>query len=122
MFGFATGLKKASLTAGFLFCSATIVGAGEFIVTGSTFDDVQIGDTLLSETELSLPVGAEVVLLPAKGAETFTLRGPYAGTIADYASSHTGEIDAILERIFENQAGLADCGTVEGGMRGDDCE
>jgi hypothetical protein len=84
MYKFAMTLLAGALIAASPLISGT--ARAELEVKRSSAPGVKVGEKVGEEKSLSVPSGTEVELFKLPAGPTYTVKGPYEGTLADYTN------------------------------------
>ena len=80
-------LKAGAAVLGILFAALHMsanAALAELLITSSTAPDIKNGTVLPDGVEFNIPAGATVSILRKPQQRTYTLEGPFTGTLLDY--------------------------------------
>ncbi len=69
----------------------------DLVITGASDPKYKVGEKLPDTTKLEIPADITVSILKIPEQETYVVRGPYTGTLADYIKKKTCP---WVERLF----------------------
>lgn len=110
--------RRVALAAfgGAALAAAAFVGAGQaedFVILDSSAAGVEPGVVMGPDQQITVPAGAEVVILGPLG-ETLVVVGPYSGVVGATAAAASGGAAEALDKITSSRGGEA---TVLGAVR-----
>ncbi len=114
MFGFRV---KFFILASFMFAFGISHSAyADLVVTASSHSDIKIGTKLPDNTRLRIPEDITIDILKTPENETYTLKGPFVGTLEDYKQQKKCKWYQRILGNCDNNSNDSTTGTV-GGVR-----
>jgi hypothetical protein len=92
---------------------------GKIRVVASTVPTIASGSEILETGIVDIPRGASIVIIETPQCQSFELKGPYRGTIAEYLSKQRSfwtRVRALWDRMAGKDDGKQPVGGTRGGV------